>query len=483
MWSSSKSDQEAASSHATPHRRSARRWMAVIAVAAMSSVSVLMAPEPGNAAAQACGDVLFVAVNGSGQPSSQMGAEVRAAYDELTKQAPTRGIAAYVLPYKAAPVSTLLKPRTGLADYFASLIGGASDLTTFLFDRTRACPAETLILAGYSQGAMIVHRVLQIVGTIVTDKIAGAILIADGDRVPHDNVISFGTATSDAAGIGQSFVELSHSQNTKFGSHLAGKVHSVCTQSDLVCDYSLASLGAWQIGVKIHTSYTKTALIAQAARAVATLMTVVIFRPSGPAGFQSDVHGLTCPASTTPEGMHAATQPAGWTIYNSVSLVPEGYVFGQFLQTTSDLAVGGHDAYVFCLDGYEYPTKPGFIVKTYRFTQTVTALTSHVQASPSVVPPGSVMTLSDGGGCGPYTTTPQYAHISVSDIPGYTSPQRVDIALDASGRWGPVDILTPGDVTATYWHVVVWCTSDADVWDFAADHSAYRYPDAFVPTS
>jgi hypothetical protein len=459
--------------------------MTAFVSAAATIASVLLAPEPGHAAAPRCSDVLFVAVNGSGQPSTSMGAEMSAAFDELKSEARSRRIAKYVLPYKAAPVSTLAKPRTGLADYFESLIGGTSTMITFLFDRTRACPAETVVLAGYSQGAMVVHRALQVVGTVVTNKIAGAVLIADGDRVPQDNVAFYGTAASGASGIGHSFAALSHSQNSKFGGHLTGKIHSICNSRDLVCDYSLGSLATWQIGVRIHTSYVKTSLIAQAARAVATRLTIatppVVFRPSGPAGFRSHVHGLTCPSSSLGEGMYSAVQPAGSSTYSGVSYHAEGE-FSEFVPTAVDLAVGSHDAYIYCLDGWS-PTQPGTVVKTYRVRQTVTAAASRMLVSPSAVPPGVVMTLSDGGGCGSYTATPQFAHVSISNIPAYTVNRRVDIPLGATGRWSPVEIEMPDDPTTTYWHVSAWCTSDADVWDLAADHSAYLYPDTFVPTA
>lgn len=255
-------------SHSPRYRR--RRLIVPLLVAVLCA-GVLFYPTSASASPPDCGDILFVGVNGSGQdPDRGMGAEVRAAYDAIKLQAPSREITPYVLPYEAAPVTTLLKPRKGLAEYFASLIGGATNLTTFVFDRTRACPGETLILAGYSQGAMVIHRVLQAVGTIVTDKIAGAILIADGDKVPFDNVTQYGSASNSTSGIGQSFSELSHSNPAKFGNHLTGKVHSICTQSDLVCDYSLASVGHYQVGIRIHLRYTRTALIARAARALAT---------------------------------------------------------------------------------------------------------------------------------------------------------------------------------------------------------------------
>ena len=57
---------------------------------------------------------------------------------------------------------------------------------------TKQCPNTKVVLAGYSQGAMVIHRNLQ---DLADDPhVAAALLIADGDRLPVDTTIKMGSA-------------------------------------------------------------------------------------------------------------------------------------------------------------------------------------------------------------------------------------------------------------------------------------------------
>ena len=70
--------------------------------------------------------------------------------------------------------------------------------------RQRTCPQEQIILAGYSQGAMVAHRLYWDLRTSkqtgIVNRIAGVVLIADGDRWPSDGVVHAGTASAKSRG-------------------------------------------------------------------------------------------------------------------------------------------------------------------------------------------------------------------------------------------------------------------------------------------
>ena len=56
------------------------------------------------------------------------------------------------------------------------------------------CPTTKVVLAGYSQGAMVVHRNLQALAA--SPNLAASLLIADGDRLPNDTTVNIGSVTS-----------------------------------------------------------------------------------------------------------------------------------------------------------------------------------------------------------------------------------------------------------------------------------------------
>ncbi|MET8331754.1 cutinase family protein [Streptomyces sp. NPDC005181] len=59
------------------------------------------------------------------------------------------------------------------------VINGAIALNNQLTERYRACPNEHFVLAGYSEGAWVIHLYLKNLGTRVLDRIAGVALLGD----------------------------------------------------------------------------------------------------------------------------------------------------------------------------------------------------------------------------------------------------------------------------------------------------------------
>ena len=165
--------------------------------------------------------------------------------------------------------------------YTASINEGVrraqEQLVTFHAD----CPETAYILAGFSQGAMVMHQTLLRLADEkrqgILDRIIATVLIADGDRVKNTAAIQVGSASGDAQGIRSalSFQERDSRPRQDM------VVYDVCVKNDLVCDFSLlrvvkpsaaATRAAVARSAEIHGSTyraTDNPLLAEVARAIA----------------------------------------------------------------------------------------------------------------------------------------------------------------------------------------------------------------------
>jgi hypothetical protein len=240
-----------------------------------------------------CSDVLFLGARGSGEsgPGTKgwkppatgdvygLGPQVYSAESQLATD--LKGhvtVQANSLDYVADDVSVLFKGSAGIRQYFSDLSVGVDRAVAELGTVMAKCPSEQIVLSGYSQGAMVMHRVLRklystTAGKKVISRAAAAVLIADGDQVPNDNdVTRYGTAPLDARGIGLAYRTVSHSSAEKFPSSLGLQVLSVCNTHDIVCawtDLNLVKCGlnpsCYQRLVKIHEGYQGTPPVLAAA--------------------------------------------------------------------------------------------------------------------------------------------------------------------------------------------------------------------------
>ncbi len=251
-----------------------------------ASAAVLAAQRAGVTAAAppACAGVLFVGARGSGElgpgdkhwkPSRAdpygLGPTVNSVYDRMA--AGLRGFrAVHVISvsYAAYSVETLFHARN---QYFNGLAAGVNWTLGRLASQARSCPDQQIVLAGFSQGAMVMHRVLHDLGTTaarrrILARVAAAVLVGDGDQIPDDNQVRFGTAARNARGIAQSLRKISHASPVKFTPAVGARVLSVCDAHDLVCgwsDFNLLCLSvpltcviAAAIMVKIHLGYPRS---------------------------------------------------------------------------------------------------------------------------------------------------------------------------------------------------------------------------------
>ncbi|MCO4273820.1 cutinase family protein [Pseudarthrobacter sp. HLT3-5] len=236
-----------------------------------------------------CQDVVFLGVRGSGEKPTDwgMGPSVAAVYNSFTASVKNRRIAATGIDYAAADVPRLvsLTPlgATAWEGYFASIDGGVHSAEATLINRSHNCPDERFVLAGYSQGAMAIHRIVFDLSRAplgsaldrILPKIDAVATIGDGDRVAFDDVVTLGSSPTEGqdygvglAGLpsGASYVATS-THLSYVGHGLNSRWFQVCDYGDLVCDYGRATtsgplptdlIAGLTYGFNVHTkNYTK----------------------------------------------------------------------------------------------------------------------------------------------------------------------------------------------------------------------------------
>lgn len=222
------------------------------------------------AAAPACGNYHFIGAAGSGQrdgagltTNGGMGGVVYQSYLQLRADlaASGRTITAEAVQYPAAPVP-LEGGVGGWMDFMDSVKAGTSATEKQFAAFTEKCPDTKVVLAGYSQGAMVIHRNLE---DLADDPhVAAALLVADGDRLPIDTTINLGS-TAVVPGVGKGVAQehsfLASAPTSKLPVEIGTRTVSVCDVGDPVCDYDpdSATDALSPASLAIHTSYVPTA--------------------------------------------------------------------------------------------------------------------------------------------------------------------------------------------------------------------------------
>lgn len=238
----------------------------LIAILTCLATIAALAGNPPPAAAATCGDqVVVLGAPGSGQRGqglNGLGTEVAHAYSDFVTQIRSRGITkvrSQTVDYPAAAVSVLAQLPNGPSQYFAGLDKGLTNTLDQLrqiksgFDASgAACSGARIVLMGLSQGAMVMHRALEALAPggksanpALLDRIAGALLIGDGDKMPADvNLFhTFPAATFLSQGIAQNpvFRGLSGASGRTLPAAVQPKVYDVCFTGDIVCDSGVAA--------------------------------------------------------------------------------------------------------------------------------------------------------------------------------------------------------------------------------------------------
>ncbi|HVW82217.1 MAG TPA: cutinase family protein [Mycobacteriales bacterium] len=155
--------------------------------------------------------------------------------------------------------------------YLASIKAGVTAAVKDARMVSYYCPGSYLMLAGYSQGAMVVHQAewrLAKSYPEIASRIVGTVLVADGDRIPNSEAKRFGTATGGGEGVRTWLKE-----NNGTDALLPATTASICNAGDIVCDFNAHRLypapSSEKAGAAVHTSYAADPALGQAATWVA----------------------------------------------------------------------------------------------------------------------------------------------------------------------------------------------------------------------
>jgi cutinase len=215
-------------------------------------------------AAPVCPDFHWMGAAGSGQRDGAdlaayagMGKVVYQTYQQLRSELARNGqtitAEAIVYPAVAVPVSG------GVGDWlgFLGSVGDGTDATEEQFEAfTERCPNTKVVLAGYSQGAMVIHRNLYDLAD--NPQVAAALLIADGDRLPVDTTINMGSAAmvhGVGKGVAQEHSFLARTNTSPLPPKIGARTISVCDVGDPVCDYDPDTSTLSPAELAVHTAY------------------------------------------------------------------------------------------------------------------------------------------------------------------------------------------------------------------------------------
>ena len=197
----------------------------------------------------ACADVMFVGVRGSGEesaygaPVESIRDGVRDGFGQLPGVGSARTVREVYLEYPASAVEVIGEDLERNLDnalhgipadqwvfhYLDSVEAGAVRLHDFLNEQALRCPDEKWVLAGYSQGSLVINMVLPQFADY--SRYGGVFLLANPGQQEGQPVTDLGTAPDAAYGIGNIVYP-----NLEIPSALNGLVFSECDIYDAVCD-------------------------------------------------------------------------------------------------------------------------------------------------------------------------------------------------------------------------------------------------------
>ncbi|WP_130840852.1 cutinase family protein [Corynebacterium neomassiliense] len=256
-----------------PHKPALQRrppWLLIIgalvlAIALVTAVVVIAVRSGSSSSIASCADVEFIGAAGSSQrdidPSSGtteiadsgVGGIVEDTYQNLAVDLPEGtdiNLRAVEYPAMAVPVKPTVDNWTA---FLNSVSTGASEAEQLIRATMDECGDSKIVVAGYSQGAMAVHRALRAIGP--DDRITAGVLIGDGDKVPDDNVETIPEYDTDARqGIAQ--VALANGINSGAVNEVLppewnSRIISPCMSGDVVCAPNSFAL----LRVTAHVSY------------------------------------------------------------------------------------------------------------------------------------------------------------------------------------------------------------------------------------
>ncbi|XVQ86457.1 cutinase family protein [Microbispora siamensis] len=218
---------------------------------------------PAEAAPGNCTSVNVVGLRGSGEPFdkySGMGPANWAAYEKIHDRIPDARHTG--IPYQAVAI-TPDALKVIAADYWESIDFGSLILNRYLDQEIDRCPAQRIILLGYSQGAHLVGDMLPKywVDEKFRSHIAAVVLFGD-PRFNPDSPIDRENTSSKLMGIWPSF---NFSSPRIVSSAWFGNTRSYCSDGDWICNFSWANVKKCPLGSTCgHFGYDSSGVAAMA---------------------------------------------------------------------------------------------------------------------------------------------------------------------------------------------------------------------------
>jgi hypothetical protein len=251
-------------------------------------------------AAETCEDVYVISARGSGQPwrgatNADVSPETKRVYAGIQATLPagkTVGFHQLGPTYRAlstdvlgrgmatalsegSPASRLKAARSRLSHNLDEYLGGAdkgvSELNAYLTHLTFLCFPQhkepSIILVGYSQGAMIIHEQLRRLArahSTMADRIKAVVLVADPARVARSRAIELGDAAAKNHGACHILDDLPGdracfppNKTADIPASFANRTWSVCLDGDVVCDtsslFAIQSVSTFKASLKAGT--------------------------------------------------------------------------------------------------------------------------------------------------------------------------------------------------------------------------------------
>jgi hypothetical protein len=233
---------------------------------------------------ESCPNVEFFGARGSGEksiaPFRGVGPEVNQMFNVIQGMLRKKGITygtEEVMPYPADSVS-VLHPSAfeimlfvadqvegakyyyshNLKKFLASIAEGVSNAVTAIKDFHNLCTQTVYVLGGYSQGAMVIHQAENKLPEALRKKIAGTLLLGDGNRVVNTKAKGrFGTSPHDGQGIATYLYKYISSLGKPRDVALTATTANICDNHDYVCDFNLYALEHFPSSSAVHSSYAK----------------------------------------------------------------------------------------------------------------------------------------------------------------------------------------------------------------------------------
>lgn len=259
-------------------------WLGIMTLACMATSLVLIPPN--NTTAISCYDVTFIFARGSGEALSDTSyraweAENRAAMSRLNLQVSYNfyelgSEPQYGAQYPAAAVSGSIEAIGNMLGAFVSggaafnfgksVTEGSKELINYIQKVSTSCPQTKFVLGGYSQGAMLISRVLD---QINSDRVIYVATFGDPKLYLPE-----GAGSHPVACLGKNLsnyrahVSDCHAYEGVLGSYRPyqptgyyNKLGTYCNAQDIMCSSGMS--------ISDHTSYTSRGLYQVAAQTIA----------------------------------------------------------------------------------------------------------------------------------------------------------------------------------------------------------------------